>query len=225
MITIIHGDDELNSRKYYISQKDKNSITFDAEIIDPVELEQSINGSDIFGKTDKIFIENLFTKNGTKKINEIAEVLNKKSKTDIFIWADKIIPVKTLTLFSNHKSQVFKIPQNIWAFLDGIKPNNTSNVSMFQNTLTSTEPEIVFAMIVRQFRLMIGLSENSINNIDEVKRIAPWQKSKLSHQASLFGLEKLKSSFKRLYKIDKDTKTGKSSLTLTQNIDIFLLEL
>src|SRR3989344_6540554 len=86
MITIIHGDDELTSRNYFVSQKDSNSLTFDAENIDPVELGQSLNGSDLFGRSDKIFIENLFTKNGTKNLNEIAEILGKKNKSENFFF-------------------------------------------------------------------------------------------------------------------------------------------
>ena len=80
-------------------------------------------------------------------------------------------------------------------------------------------------MIIRQFRLLLGLSESSNNNIDEIKRLAPWQKSKLVRQASLFGVDKLKQIYKMLYKIDKSQKTGKSPLTLVQDIDILMLEI
>ncbi len=225
MITIVHGDDELTSRNYFVSQKDAKSSIFDAETITLNELEQSLNGSDLFGISNKIFIENLFTRNGAKNLDEVAKALSKKNKADVFIWANKLLPAKTLSLFPNHKSQSFKIPQNIWSFLDGIKPNNSRNVSLFHSVLAETEPEIVFAMIIRQFRLMLGLSESSNNNIDEVKRLAPWQKSKLIRQATLLDLIKLKEVYKKLYKIDKSTKTGTSNLNLVQNIDILLLDL
>lgn len=232
MLVIIHGDDELSSRNYFVSQKNADSLTFDAENVNTGELEQSLSGSGLFGSTNKILIENLFTRVGTKNLNEIAKILNKKSKADVYIWADKILSAKQLSSFSGSQVKLFKIPQNIWSFLDSIKPKNISNVSMFHNALSSTEPEIVFAMIVRQFRLMLGLSDSSNlpagkagNNIDEVKRLAPWQRGKLVRQASLFGLEKLKQSYKKLYKIDKSVKTGSSNLTLVQNIDILLLDL
>ena len=70
---------------------------------------------------------------------------------------------------------------------------------------------------------MIGLSEKA--DIEEVKRLAPWQKSKLMNQASMFEMKKLKEIYKKLYKIDKAQKTGATNLSLTQNIDIFLLEI
>lgn len=225
MLTIVHGDDEVASRNFFISQKDKDSLTFDAENLSLIELEQSLSGSGLFGTSNKIFIENLFSRKASGNFDEISPILNKKNKTDIFIWADKILSIKNLSLFLKSNVKIFKIPQNIWSFLDGIKPNNPRNVSSFHSTISTNEPEIVFAMIIRQFRLMLGLSESSNNNIDEVKRLAPWQKSKLIRQASLLGVSKLKQIYEMLYKIDKSQKTGSTNLTLTQSIDILLLDL
>ena len=225
MITIVHGSDSISSRKYFLSQKDEKSITFDAESLNPVELNQSLQGSGLFGVSSKIFIENLFTRKGTKSITAVGEILTDNKEAVIFIWADKEIGVKILSSFPKFEFQNFKIPQNIWSFLDGIRPDNPLNVSSFHKTLNETDPEIIFTMIIRQFRLLLGLSESSNNNIDEIKRLAPWQKSKLVRQASLFGVDKLKQIYKMLYKIDKSQKTGKSPLTLVQDIDILMLEI
>ena len=225
MITIIHGLDQLSSRNYLLEQKDKDSLTFDAQNLNIVELEQSLRGSSLFGSTKKIYIDNLFSKKGSKNIEIVAEVINKSKDVDIYIWADKEIGVKSLSVFPKFQNQNFKVPQNIWSFLDGIKPNNPSNITSFHIAISTNEPEIVFAMIIRQFRLMLGLVESSNIAIDEVKRLAPWQRGKLSKQASMFGLDNLKKAYKKLYKIDKSQKTGSTNLTLVQNIDILLLEI
>ena len=225
MLTIIHGDDIVSSRNYFISLKKDNSLTFDAENLSLIELAQSLQGEELFGGSKYIFIDNLFTRKAAKNFNGIIEILNSKTEADVYIWSDKILGSKVLSELPKHTSQVFKIPQTIWAFLDGMRPGSSQNVLAFRQTLKSAEPEIVFAMIIRQFRLMLGLAEVSKQNIDEVKRLAPWQKSKLSQQTSLFGIEKLKELYKKLYKIEKSVKTGKSNLTLVQQIDIFLLEI
>lgn len=225
MLTIIHGDDVVSSRNYFLEQKNKDSITFDAESLSLIELGQSVQGSGLFGPSNKVFIENLFSRKGLKNLETIAEIINKTKEANVFIWADKEIGVKNLSSFPKIQNQIFKIPQNIWAFLDGIKPRNQSNLTMFQNVLKTTSVEIVFTMIVRQFRLMLGLIEISKENIDEVKRLAPWQRGKLTKQASMFGIENLKKTYKKLYKIDKSQKTGSSNLNLTQSIDILLLEI
>lgn len=225
MITLIHGNDTLTSRKYYLDQKDSQSLTFDGENMNLVELEQSLAGSGLFGSTKKIFIENLFTRKSSKNLESIGKLLTTYKDSEVYFWADKEIGVKVLSGFPKPENKLFKIPQNIWNFLDNLRPSTKANVSSFHRTLNETETEIIFAMIIRQFRLMLGLIQNSKDNIDEIKRIAPWQKTKLMRQASLFGEEKLKVIYKKLYKIDKTTKTGKTNLTLTQNIDILLLEI
>lgn len=225
MISLIHGNDSLSSRNAYLSNKDENSLTFDAETLNLIELAQSMQGSGLFDNNKKIFIENLFTRKGAKNFSSIAEILKNSKNTEVFIYADKEIGAKNLEGLPKLDNQNFKIPQNIWTFLDGIRPNNPRNITTFHNTLTETEPEIIFAMIIRQFRLLLGISSNSKKNADEVKRLAPWQKSKLERQASLFNLESLKNIYKKLYKIEKSQKTGSRNLNLVQNIDILLLEI
>ena len=224
MITLVHGQDNLSSRKFFLSHKDKDSITFDAENLSVIELSQSLQGGGLFENPKKIFIENLFTRKGNKSLAPIAEILNTNDKSEVFIYADKDVGVRSLSNFPKFTNENFKIPQNIWSFLDGIRPGNSNNIASFHNALEGSEPEIVFAMIIRQFRLLVGISSNG-KSIEEVKKLADWQKTKLRRQASLFEMSKLKDIYKKLYKIEKSVKTGASNLTLTQNIDILLLEI
>lgn len=225
MITLVHGNDTLSSRNYFISQKDNSSITFDAENMSLIELSQSMQGSGLFESSKKIFIENLFTRKGSRSIDQLADLLKNNKSLDVFIWADKEIGVKTLSAFPKFENQNFKIPVNIWSFLDGIRPNNPRNVTSFHEALRGSETEIVFAMLIRQFRLLLGIASSSKKNADEVKKLAPWQKSKLVRQASLFDTLRLKEIYKQLYKIEKSQKTGSTNLTLVQNIDILMLEI
>jgi hypothetical protein len=123
-------------------------------------------------------------------------------------------------------AKLFKIPQNLFGFLDNIKPGNLNSVKQFHQLLSQTAEELIFFMIIRQFRLLLAVSDTQAkNSIDEVKRLAPWQMSKFKSQAALFGGEKLVSVYKRLGEIDADTKSGKSATTLTQTIDFFLSDL
>lgn len=226
MLTIAHGNNTLASRKFFIDQKNEDSLTFDAEDLIISELKQSLQGGGLFGPSKKIFIENLFTRKGLKNIEPIASVLSQNEKSsEIYIWSEKELGIKVLSPFPKHDNQNFKIPSNIFSFLDSIRPNNPKNVSYFHDAIKTSEPEIVFFMIIRQFRLLLGIVSNSKNNIDEVKRLAPWQKSKLIKQSEIFGEEKLKQIYKKIYKIDKSQKTGGTNLTLIQNIDILLLDL
>ena len=221
MINIIHGDDNTASRDFFAKQKTLESIAYDAENLSMIELAQSLQGSGLFEGGNKIFIENLFGRKA-KNVEQITQLLNQYSKnSDIYIYSDKILPAKTLKEFKNSQENPFKIPQTIWAFVDGIKPNNPANIGLFRSALSSNELEIVFSMLLRQFRLLLGLG----SNIDEAKRLAPWQIGKLQRQKSNFGEEKLKSIYKKLYKIDRQSKTGSTNLNLTQSIDMLLLDI
>ncbi len=226
MITLVHGADIVFSLNFFVQQKNKNSLTFDSQNLTLSELEQSLLGSSLFGQGKKVFIENLFTKKAAKNYEPIVTLLQKISnEVEVYLYADKELGVKALSGFPKYTNQVFKINKNVFGFLDSIRPNNPQNLVNFHMTLEFSEAEIVFFMIIRQFRLLLGIADDSKNNIDELKRLAPWQKSKMVSQASLFGQEKLKSIYKKIYKIDKAQKTGKSSQTLVQDIDIFLLEI
>ena len=133
------------------------------------------------------------------------------------------------------KDYSFKLPQNIFLFLDNLRPSShlpggNSLLKLFHQVLDSgIKEELVLFMIQRQFRLLLALchpeASNDIGTIDEVSRLAPWQKSKLERQAQLFNTTDLKKIYKKLYEIEIAQKTGSSSLSLTQNIDILLLEM
>jgi DNA polymerase III delta subunit len=227
MITIVHGNDILTSRKFFLDQKTDSSVFFDAETESTTYLAQLLNSSGLFSDSNEIvvLIENLFGRKGIKNIDALKDVADSYLKANIFIWADKEVPAKTLATFPKFNNQIFKIPQNIWAFLDGIRPNNPGNIVSFHSALKSCDADYLFLMIIRQFRLLIGISSNSSENADEVKRLAPWQKTKLTKQSSLFTLSQLKNVYTKLYNIDKAQKTGATSLTLTQNIDFLLLDI
>ncbi len=226
MNTIIHGNDIFSSRNYLYEQKDSDSITFNAENINLPEFEGELSDSKLFGSVKKIFIENLFSPKAKQNFENIINIIKKNQKDkEIFIWEGSEIPLRTLSSFPKHTVKNFKIPGSIFYFLDSIKPGNKQSLTMFHDVLKTTEAQVIFFMIIRQFRLMIALFEKSKNNIEDVKRLAPWQRNKLFRQASLFGLDKLKKTYKKLYKIDKSQKTGSSSLTITQQIDMLLLEI
>jgi DNA polymerase III delta subunit len=75
-------------------------------------------------------------------------------------------------------------------------------------------PEIIFAMIVRQFRLML-------NPLD----LAPWQLARIKSQASHFSPQKLKQIYKDLLRLDYEQKSGLAPLDLKGSLELFLLAL
>jgi len=242
MITIIHGDDTLLSRNYLgeLKQKNKDSVTFDANKITITDLVQNIEGSGLFGSTKAIFIEEFLTK--LKKTNksstdsvrdkeskEILDYIIKKSKSSNFIlWESKEIQKKDLSEFKDAVIKYFKLPKNIFLFLDNLKPGNSKNLlNLFHQALEAgIKEELILFMIQRQIRILLALSDPSNNeSIDELIRLAPWQMEKLERQARLFNVLSLKKIYKKLYEIELAQKTGTLSLSLVQSIDFLLLEM
>ncbi|MEK7534770.1 MAG: hypothetical protein AAB600_05605 [Patescibacteria group bacterium] len=231
MITIIHGDDIVLSRNYLQEQKHKvlSPYVFDG-LIDITTLIQITQGVGLFTSEKNIFVENFFSKNklGNLEVKSVIDYINKnESLFNLFFWEAKELQKRSIALFTNPSLKNFKIPQAIFLFLDSIRPKNFKNSTiLFHNALKNTLEELVFFMLQRQFRLLLAVSEeNSKDSIDEITRLAPWQKSKLLKQAALFSSDKLLAIHKKLYKIEVAQKTGNLPYSLTVAIDFLLLSL
>lgn len=233
MITILHGDDISSSRSYFLDlrQKQKNVVSFDGGKITITDLVQNIEGSGLFGDTKSIFIEDILAKlkKTEKTTKEMLNFIAKNTKDSNFVlWESKEIQKRDLSFFKDAIVKIFKLPKNIFLFLDNLKPLNSKNLlKLFHQALDSgIKEELILFMIQRQFRILLAFSEQSEGSqIDELSRLAPWQIGKLQTQSKSFDVSNLKNIYKKLYEIEIAQKTGSSSLSLTQNIDFLLLEM
>jgi DNA polymerase III delta subunit len=233
MITIIHGDDISKSRGYFLElkQKYKDFVLFDGNSLTITDLVQNIEGSSLFGSTKTILIENLLTKlkKTDKEAKEIFSFIIKNSKSsDFILWESKEITKRELSSFKDSTVRLFKLPKNIFLFLDSLKPNNSKNLlNLFHQALASgIKEELILFMLQRQIRILLALSEKAqANCIEELARLAPWQMEKLERQAKLFDTTKLKKIYKELFTIEIGEKTGGLTLSLIQSIDFLLLEI
>jgi len=228
MITLIHGDDTAASRSYFITARKKSasSITLEADQVTLTDLTQILTAGGLFGAEKDVFIENLLTKKKkSAELTAILALLDENSSANIYLWEGKELEKKTLSLLKNAKPHFFKLPQSLFQFLDGIRPNDRGALRLFHQTLETVTPEMVFAMIIRQFRLLLALTDKTEDPIDEVERLAPWQRQKLTKQAKLFKTEILKQHYHSLYEIDLAQKTGKLPYDLTSAIDFWLSDL
>lgn len=227
MITIIHGDDIVSSRKLLVDlrSKNKDSFTFEGDKLKIDDLVQIFEGENLFGNDKTVFIENFLSKKTEKESEDLKNYIKNNSSMEIYLWEGKEIGKSTIASFGKADSKLFKIPKNIFAFLDSIKPDNGKTLVLeFHKNIETTDAEFIFQMIVRQFRLLLTISEEGKEQIDEALRLQDWQKRKLKNQASYFSINKLKELYKKLYEIDLGIKTGSLNMTLVQAIDMFLLD-
>ena len=125
MITIIHGDNITESRNYFLElrQKQKDAVSFDSKNITLTDLMQNIEGSGLFSDSKIIFIEDFLTKlkKTDKTSKEILSFILKSSKENTFVlWESKEILKKDLYSFKDALIKVFKLPKNIFLFLDNL---------------------------------------------------------------------------------------------------------
>jgi hypothetical protein len=246
MLTIIHGTDIAASRKYFLDQKQAHpdALLLDAESVNLTDLAQVIEGGGLFGESKYIFIEQFLTKR--KKSGDYKDIISyldsHADEHTIYLWENKELDIGTQKAFKKATVKPFKLPQTLFLLLDSIKPDNGKQlITLFHQTIESTEVEMVFFMLIRQLRMLLALSSDGHprggrlersgshdspgvgGEIDEIKRLT-WQKTKLQKQASLFKTSHLLTLYNQLFEIEKQQKTGKLSSSLISTIDFFLLE-
>ena len=199
----------------------------DGEGLSFEQLFQAAENKTFFDSQTTLAIENFFSKNKSNSVEfkKIVEYLNLNKNLEVIFWEATEISKTNQTVLKNAAVKTFSYPQVLFQFLDNLKPENGENLIKLAFELKKNmENELIFFMIVRQFRLMISQLEQGAK-IDEAKRLQGWQTGKLSKQASLFKKEKLLALYNQLFKIDVAQKTGKLPYSLEKSIDIFLLGL
>ncbi len=231
MITILHGENISVSRKHYIDlkQKSKAPITLDGATLTMTDLAQALEGQGLFGETSDIFIEEFFTKRKQSKETEALTmyIQSKNKHHTIVFWESKDLTISQLKSFPKATVQKAEFTKILFSFLDALKPKQGPNaLKLFHELITTEDVEFVFFMIVRHFRILLAILDyDQENKIDEVKRMAPWQMSKLKKQAALFGKDRLLGHYAALFTIETAMKKGKLALPLQQTIDFFLADL
>jgi len=214
---ILHGEDAIKSydRLSVLTQELKSKqvevVTQDAEEIDITKLRQELGSSGLFGSSKCFVIKNLLT--NTKSINrdKLLEVLNQVTDHEIILWENKGITAATLKKISKAEVEVFSISPVIFKFLDSLRPVNTKNLLLSWKKLLNegTEPEFVFAMVVRQIKLLIQAKSGP-----SYIKLAPYPLRLITQQATYFSLDHLLDLYQKLYAIDVKIKTGVGGNTI-----------
>lgn len=225
----IHGDYHLKSRQFLTglisSAKNKGKEIFRVDGIkaDLNEIIQATSSNSLFGAEKMVVIENLFSRPKSKILEEILQFLkNYDGDNEILFWEKKSIgKILQRNLPKNIVVKEFKTPAIIFQFVESLSPN-TKNMAIknLAKILETQAPEFVMAMIVRQIRLLI-----LIKGGEEAKG-APWVVGKLKKQAESFkNIDSLLQSYKKLYIIDKQNKTGQAFISLSFALENWITEL
>lgn len=226
MITLLHGENTAASRNRFQQLQDEAigtviSLDLSSQMgSDPLA---ALQATGLFSETQFAAIENAIS---TKSLEKLIPY----GLSDAVFWEGKKLTPTQITSFSKifPKGTVleFKVDQVVFKFVESIRPGNTREmVTLFHQYLKTDVPEIIFTMIVRQFRFLILASTNEKNGPEEWLK-ASWQKAKLAAQAKAFSPTVLREKYQQLNDIDFRNKTGQLvEGSLERALELFLLTL
>ncbi len=105
---------------------------------------------------------------------------------------------------------------DVFAMVDAVGGRDVRHaLAHLHELLRHEEPRYAFAMIVRQFRLLIQAKEAVEAGLDPAQAMSehPFVVEKATRQARNFSLAHLERIYDQLYALDVDSKTGRALLT------------
>jgi DNA polymerase III delta subunit len=229
MITILHGDDQVKSRNelkaIQESHKGVETTILDGKKLELTALREVIESGSMFAENKIIIIENFFSSRG--KNEEMLNYLkNESSPHEIIFWEAKEVNRSILAKLPLAKVNLFKLPVIIFKLLDSLRPGNSKfMLSLLEQALKNSPPEIVLFMLVRQIRLLLLAKEKSFLGVKDCEKLAPWQRDRLTRQANLFSLDYLLNLYKKLEEIEYQKNTGQNSFVLKKTLELFILSM
>lgn len=225
MITILHGDDEVKVHAECVRLLDSakksgtQTVRIDGKSLTIEVLENSIGTQELFATKKLVVIDRLHSLPKSKLKDTFIKWIASHSDEliDIVLVENKLLTVTQLKQFSSANVQVFKLPQLLFSWIEslGMIPKDKL-ITQFHQILETQDAEFVFAMLIRQVRqLLLFVSDGSFSG-------PPFARGKLEKQARKFSEPQLLALHEKLLKIDMGQKTSRSTLTLPQEIDLFL---
>jgi len=227
MLVLLHGDNDLGIQNRLDQIKADHSgwetVFLDGKTNTVERIIQSFSSQSLFGEDKKLLIiTNTFADKTLLGNLPVPE----KSFDLIFVEHKKATATQIKDLqekFGKISVEEAKENSAMFTFVEAIAPNSGLAISILRSQMTDEVPEIIFTMIVRQFRLMLLAATNATEGPDDWKRLSDWQKGKLKTQAKKFTVDQLKSAFSKLAEIDRKIKTGQLPGSLREEMENFLL--
>ena len=226
MVTLIHGDDNENSRKklneLLNQSKDSEIVRLNGGKITLTDIIVACESTPLIGEKRTLVIENLLSGKISSLKEEILNYLKNSSLTlSLLIWEKKTVTKTVIKkYFPETKEYLFQIPQLLFKFLDQLGSTDSANqIRSFHNLLPNQEASFIYAMMLRQIRNLIIAKDLGTKGFPQT---SGWQAQKLISQARKYSLNDLISLYRQLLSIDYKIKSGITPLKLEQLIDIYL---
>ncbi len=214
MLTIICGEDNVESRNYFLTLKENfRKKGYEIQNVNSLEIDDVPS---LFAQKRIYFIENLNKKINKKNLKITRNIKNiiENKEIEIVDWEDQI-SARELKI-TGAAVKEFKPAQNIFKLIDTCYPGNMTN---FLKILHEMPPKIeegfIYIMLTRHIRNLLLVKSGTGN-----AKLSPWQEAKLRNQARFWTTEQLIAFYDGLFRIDVSSKTGNNPFSYTKSLDI-----
>lgn len=220
MIQIILGDNVSESRKEFVrlkeEYKNKGCEIFLLNETNISELDKWLYQSNSLFSNKKVFFgENLLSKKENKNILKKYDTM--KEDINFILWEEELEERVAKFIFKYARIRSFKLPYNIFKFLDSVYPANLEVVINYLNQISdNVEENIILFMLERRTRDLILIK----NNLKPQKKLADWQIFRLKNQAGKWANDKLISFYDSLYRVEVVVKTSSGYYPIKKSLDI-----
>ncbi len=230
MLTIIHGDNQVKSRKklwelILQAQSKGFAVTLiEAKNLHLAQLETSLASTQLFNPKKLIVIHELHSLKRSKQKGNLIEfvahfcqkrIKQKKTSTQLILWEKRALTKTMAKKFPQAQIFEFKLANSLFKWLDSFSPNQNTKgkqLKLLQNAIQDNDEFACLAMLSRQIRLLIQAKEQA-----KIKA-PPFVISKLKRQADQFTLNQLIKLHAQLLATDLALKTSTNQLELDQKL-------
>jgi len=223
MLTIICGEDSVESRRYFIDQerllKEKDFEIVNVDYHQVLELDET-GSSDIslFTLKRAYFTQSLnkkvFKKMSDRNEKKIKAIIASK-EIQVFDWEEETA-ARDLKSIKGIIVKEFKPNQSIFKLCDSCYPGNLKTFINSLNTLSETTEDIfIFIMLARHMRNIL-----SVKIGEKIPKLASWQLGKLSNQARYWDEKNLINFYQGLHRIDVNSKTNGTPFSVKKSLEI-----
>ncbi len=233
MTTLIHGDDATaisNHVAQILAQAKHNQATvirLSAEGLTAPELELTLTAQELFESNRVIIIDAVHSLPvGKRRSGLIARLSEFRSQTTQLILVEsKMLTPTQLKVFGQAKVLTCKLPKTVFAWLDGLglSSDQTKQLTLLNQAIHDASPEQVFYLLIRHIRLLVIVADGGADQLSN-QELPAFARSKMLAQARRIGLDQLVRLYQKLLEIDLGVKTGRSLLTLDQQLQQLVLE-
>jgi len=223
---ILHGENMVQSRNTLSSLIDqarslnKVILRLDAKRLEPKALSEELGATSLFGESRFIIIEEIHSLPTSQRKTQLITLLGSISEsTELLLWEKKQLTPTMLKQFPLAKSQEFKLTKYLFQWLDSVQSQSKLSRNRFMLAVEQDGEMMCFTMLIRQLRLLIQATEN------KTATLPPFMVAKLKKQADTFTLAKLLQLHSSLLRLDLSMKTSTGNLSLTQELELLLIEM